>query len=81
MRDRFMRTDRRPILVLVMLVFAYVGSFFAFNRAHVRPMVLGGKGYTTICWWVEDNPVNRFLVTLYSPMMKLKGFRMPVEWY
>ena len=76
-----MRTDRRPILVLVILVFAYVGSFLAFNRAHVRPMVLGGTGYTTICWWVEDKALNRFLVTLYSPMMKLKMFRMPVVWY
>jgi len=81
MCDRIMRTDRRPIVVLVILVSAYAGSFFAFHRAHVRPMVLGGKGYTTICWWVEDKPVNRFLVTLYSPMMKLDKFRMPVEWY
>jgi len=76
-----MRTDRRPILVLVILVFAYVGSFLAFNRAHVGPIILRGTGYTTICWRVEDNSVNRFLVTLYSPMMKLKMFRMPVVWY
>ena len=76
-----MRTDQRVIAVIVILFVAYAGSFFAFHRAHVRSMVLGGKGYTTICWWVEENTVNRFLVTLYSPMMKLKMFRMPVEWY
>ena len=74
-----MRTDRRPILVLVILVFAYAGSFFAFHRAHVGPIFL--SGHRTICWQVEDNTVNRFLVTLYSPMMRLKMFRMPVEWY
>lgn len=67
--------------MLVILVFAYAGSFFAFHRAHVGPIVLGGTGYTTICWRVEDKALNRFLVTLYSPMMKLKGFRMPVVWY
>lgn len=66
--------------MLVILVFAYAGSFLAFNRAHVGPIVLNGHT-TTICWWVEDNAVNRFLVTLYSPMMKLKMFRIPVEWY
>ena len=65
--------------MLVILVFAYAGSFLAFNRAHVGPIFL--SGHRTICWQVEDNSVNRFLVTLYSPMMKLKMFRMPVVWY
>ena len=76
-----MSTAPRLIAVLVILLLAYAGSFFAFHRAHVQPMVLGGKGYTTICWWVEDKALNRFLVTLYSPMMRLEKFRMPVEWY
>ena len=74
-----MKFAPRLALVLVLLFFAYVGSFFVFHRTHVTGGILEGMDTTSILWRVEDNSFNRVLVTIYAPLSKL--WELPIECY
>jgi hypothetical protein len=63
------------------LVFAYVASFWFFQRSHMTTGIQRGGGTTTVFWSVEETPSNRALMAFYSPLRNLPWFDLSVEWY
>jgi len=71
----------RTLQILGVLVVVYVVSFWFFQRRHTTSGIQSGGGITTVFWSVEDTPLNRTLMAFYSPLRKLPGFDLSVEWY
>lgn len=58
----------------------YVASCVIFERSHTRAGSIRKGGFTTIYLALDDTPLNRALLTFYTPLRSLRFFDLPVVW-
>jgi hypothetical protein len=76
-----MNFPMRLALIVGVISFAYVVSYLIFHRVHITAGIRHGMSRTTVFWRVKDNSANRFLVAIYSPMIRLTGHEREIEWH